>query len=363
MSPAMKDYEDSNESEIEGLGVVRGPNITTAHFSHGASRFHRYLYLHTRTADDVVILVVIIASVIGVASAIALMFGLWQSKRQHRRLAKVVEMDSDDFLLYARVAQKEDSSTPCRTSIPCQMPGIGGNSVTSYIAPGYVSIVQLTHPAKEQNPKRKPHRSVERKTHTDENKSMYNPSDGNLPKSTTSAPAILRGLWQQRHLLTGRGDTLVDSFTNLKKPAWQHRVRTSLSDTAQMINRPGSGQSLQSICQECGSGLTSLAGGGKFPRNISCRLCRQRAGIRDVTISAKTNYSIARQQDVSPTQPQSVEPSITTPSHHSPGRPKLSTFQDRRRKSCTAEIRAQLDPFRTMVTLSSSSEDSTSDSD
>ena len=81
MSHAMKDYEDSNESEIEGLGVVPGPNITTADFSHGASRFHRYPYLHTRTADDVVILVVIIASVIGVASAIALMFGLWQSRR------------------------------------------------------------------------------------------------------------------------------------------------------------------------------------------------------------------------------------------------------------------------------------------
>ncbi|XP_038072494.1 uncharacterized protein LOC119741009 isoform X1 [Patiria miniata] len=326
--------------------------------------------INTKIADDIVMLFVIITSLVAAASGVMVIYGFWRSKRQHRRLRKVVSMDTNDFLLYAQIAQQEVSSAPCKTSLPFQMPYSGKNTagLSSYpvIVPGYVRIVQITHPAaKEQNYRKGHHRSVVPKT---ENKDVNIHSNiQSLPKSTSSAPAILSGLWKQRHLLTGNKDTLVDSFTMLKKPMRQQTVRASLSDTSPMIDRSVD-QSSHGICEECGSGTSSLA--GTFPRNISCKLCRERAGIRDVRMPTKDRpaqepSSLAVTNASSPastTGRNTVLPTVTPPPK-SPGRPKLSTFRDGRRKSCTPEVRAQLDPFRTMVLLSSSSEDLTSDSD
>ncbi|XP_038072496.1 uncharacterized protein LOC119741009 isoform X2 [Patiria miniata] len=177
--------------------------------------------INTKIADDIVMLFVIITSLVAAASGVMVIYGFWRSKRQHRRLRKVVSMDTNDFLLYAQIAQQEVSSAPCKTSLPFQMPYSGKNTA-----------------------------------------------------GLSSYPVIVPGPAQEPSSL---------AVTNASSPA-------------------------------------------------------------------------------STTGRNTVLPTVTPPPK-SPGRPKLSTFRDGRRKSCTPEVRAQLDPFRTMVLLSSSSEDLTSDSD
>ncbi|XP_022112075.1 uncharacterized protein LOC110991166 [Acanthaster planci] len=346
---------------------------TQTNSSHDGLEFHRRLRLTSTSTNDVGIVFVFIMSLAAVTSGAFVIYGLWQSKRQHRRLREALTMDSKDFLFYTQIAQHEISSAPCITSLPCQIPYIEGDRPTTGssshppIAPGYIRIVQVTHPAAEELNERQPLKSVvARET---ENKAATIPQAQvqSLPKTTSSAPAILSGLWKQRHLLTGNKDALVDSFTTLKKPIRPQRVRASISDTSPMIDRPDN-QLRRSICEECGSGSFLLV--GSLPRNISCRLCRQRAGIRDVGGSTKDRIPQERNSltvtKTTPHIPTTERDMALTPiaaSPKLPSRPKLSTFSDNRRKSCTPEVQAQLDPFRTMVLMSSSSEDLTSDSD